>query len=613
MWKRENAFSPNSNSIANCTSNNKNCITKHVCTHSSSCKICSAVKSLSPDILHNKIKIHEIVKNSGKFNFQSCRIRVNSKINTDFMRSMLSDYKDKLVCDLLEFGFPLNFKGDENDIPVHSEIWKCKNHKGASDYPNEIIQYLQKESEQLAILGPFKTNPFSGKLIISPLNSVPKKDPSERRVILDLSFPKTKAVNDHIDKSEYLGETIDLVFPKVDDFVELIKIKGKGCLLFKKDLKRAYRQISICPSNYNLVSYVWRKHIFCDTVLTMGLRNAAAICQRVTTAVVFIMFKIGIFILNYLDDLAGAETKEKAFFAYSCLGSILKKCGLEEAPEKACEPTEIMVFLGVLFNTKTMTMEVTEERLLEIRSLLQSWLCYSSASVKQIQSLLGKLNFVAACVKPSRIFISRLLQWLRSINKSSASKHVIPEYVRKDLLWWHKFLPLYNGISMMSYEEWSSPDEIFSSDSCLEGCGGFWKGAYFHSVFPENILNQNLHITALEVLSIILCLRLWGQFFKGLRIVVFCDNMAACQIINSGKSRCQILQDFLREICFLAAKFEFQIRATHLESSSNRIADHLSRWHQGPQHKLSFLELTRDFTLQKYVINDSQFKLIHDW
>ena len=163
------------------------------------------------------------------------------------MRSILSDYKNKLVCDLLEFGFPLNFKGDENNIPVHSEIWKCKNHKGASDYPNEIIQYLQKESEQLAILGHFKTNPFSGKLIISPLNSVPKKDPSERRVILDLSFPKTKALNDHTDKCEYLGERIDLVFPTVDDFVKLIKIQGKGCLLFKKRFKESLQADKYLP------------------------------------------------------------------------------------------------------------------------------------------------------------------------------------------------------------------------------------------------------------------------------------------------------------------------------------------------------------------------------
>ena len=33
-----------------------------------------------------------------------------------------------------------------------------------------------------------------------------------------------------------------------------MKLKGNGCLLFKKDLKRAYRQISLDPKDYNLVS-----------------------------------------------------------------------------------------------------------------------------------------------------------------------------------------------------------------------------------------------------------------------------------------------------------------------------------------------------------------------
>lgn len=37
---------------------------------------------------------------------------------------------------------------------------------------------------------------------------------------------------------------------------------------------------------------------------------------------------------------------------------------------------------------------------------------------------------------------------------------------------------------MMQYEEWSNPDAVFSSDACLGGCGGFWKGAFFHAEFP---------------------------------------------------------------------------------------------------------------------------------
>ena len=99
----------------------------------------------------------------------------------------------------------------------------------------------------------------------------------------------------------------------------------------------------------------------------MGLRNAAAICQRVTNAIVFILFKTGIQILYHLDDLAGAEKKENAKFAYCCLGAVLEKCGIEEAIDKACPPpppSESMI-LGFLFNTLTMIIEVTKERLIE--------------------------------------------------------------------------------------------------------------------------------------------------------------------------------------------------------------------------------------------------------
>ena len=47
-----------------------------------------------------------------------------------------------------------------------------------------------------------------------------------------------------------------------------------------------------------------------------------------------------------------------------------------------------MIFLGVLFNTITMTVEVTKERLAEIRKLTEEWLNKDLATIKQIQSLL---------------------------------------------------------------------------------------------------------------------------------------------------------------------------------------------------------------------------------
>lgn len=158
----------------------------------------------------------------------------------------------------------------------------------------------------------------------------------------------------------------------------------------------------------------------------MGCRSAAYCCQRTTNAIAFIMFKIGIQVLNYLDDLASAEKKELAEFSYNTLGTILQKCGIEESSEKACAPSTIMTFVGILFNTEKMTVEVTPERLIEIKLLLLTWLNKETASLKEIQSLLGKLNFVASCVRPGRIFVSRMLQWLKALYKENDGKHIIP-------------------------------------------------------------------------------------------------------------------------------------------------------------------------------------------
>ena len=68
-----------------------------------------------------------------------------------------------------------------------------------------MIKFLHKENDHKAILGPFKANPFSDNIVISPLNSVPKKDPSERRIILDLSYPKSKIVNQACAKMNIWG------------------------------------------------------------------------------------------------------------------------------------------------------------------------------------------------------------------------------------------------------------------------------------------------------------------------------------------------------------------------------------------------------------------------
>ncbi len=122
--------------------------------------------------------------------------------------------------------------------------------------------------------------------------------------------------------------------------------------------------------------------------------------------------------------------------------SFLDVTNLGESVAKRCYPDTSLIFLGVLSNSQELTLTITKERLLELRILLSLWLDKQQATKKEVQMILGKLNFVASCVRQSRIFISRLLNFFRSI--PVLGKVNITTSVKKDLLWWYHFLPIYS-------------------------------------------------------------------------------------------------------------------------------------------------------------------------
>lgn len=89
--------------------------------------------------------------------------------------------------------------------------------------------------------------------VISPLQCVPKRDSSEPCIVDDLSFPPDASVNSRIPSDSFLNEPYKLRLPGIDRLVSFVNQLGRGCHVFKKDLKRAYRQIPVDPADYHLL------------------------------------------------------------------------------------------------------------------------------------------------------------------------------------------------------------------------------------------------------------------------------------------------------------------------------------------------------------------------
>ena len=111
-------------------------------------------------------------------------------------------------------------------------VSQLRNHLGAINYLDELDIYLEAKLARHSIAGPFLSPPFSRRMAISPLNSVPKKDSAEQ--------PLNTSVNIGNDKSLHEGVEFALQYPTVDHIASLIARKASGCLIYKCDLRKAY-------------------------------------------------------------------------------------------------------------------------------------------------------------------------------------------------------------------------------------------------------------------------------------------------------------------------------------------------------------------------------------
>ena len=162
-----------------------------------------------------------------------------------------------------------------------------------------------------------------------------------------------------------------------------------------------------------------------------------------------------------------------------------------------------MVCLGILVNTKDFTLRVPESRLRELSDELHLWLSRERFTVKELQSLLGKLSFVSACVHASRIFLSRLLNALRSFPSNAKSQLVTLEMLHH-LAWWQTFLPLCNGVSVIKPADWSFADFRFTTDACLTRDGATCLDKCLTFPFPDFVLPAASHISALELVTVLM-------------------------------------------------------------------------------------------------------------
>ena len=297
-----------------------------------------------------------LIRESGLPNYKAIRIPIESGLKVKAWEKHLHDYVDKRVLQYIKFGFPLSLNNPQelNNIEV-------TNHFLARQYPQQVQQYIDKEIELGALLGPVKEIKHE-QFHCSPLLTRPK-DNDKRRVILNLSHPHGNLVNSHVDKDLFDGSPFISKFPTVDNIASDIIECTDDPVLFKVDEACAFRNLRVDPADSLKLGIKWRDNFYIDVGIAFGLTHGSVSFQILSDAIAYMMSKEDIQLRCYIDDYIVVVPKSKAEGVFTRMCALLRGLGLPINQDKLTPPTKRLTCLGIDIDTKNNTLSISEDKL----------------------------------------------------------------------------------------------------------------------------------------------------------------------------------------------------------------------------------------------------------
>lgn len=411
-------------------------------------------------------------------------------------------------------------------------------------------------------------------IIVSAIGAVPKSD-TEWRLIHDFSLPENASVNN------YAPEFNHYSYESVDSAVRLMKHNYYAA---KIDLRHAFRSVPISEDSQRATGLCWTftggKTVYMiDKRLPFGSSASPTIFHRLSQSIKRMMARRGhTGLVVYQDDfLVIGATYSECLDVFNQLFALLLELGFQINYNKLSMPSNKVLFLGLLINSSDCTLEVPESKLVDIKAHVAEFVKKKRVTKRQLQKLVGRLNFAAKAVRGARLFLRRLFNGIASLKRAHHKLRLSGE-VYKDILWWHKFLRDFNGVAIFCDE---TPIVPVFTDACPVAGGGFCNGDIFYTVWEADYPNIadsciNYQEAAIAALSI----QRWGKLFSGKTVYLYTDNICASYILNKCSCKNETLMQYMRDMFWVSAKYNFVVKFFHMAGFYQTIPDALSRLHE---------------------------------
>ena len=294
-----------------------------------------------------------------------------------------------------KFGFDLGYRGP-SDVQQ-----TAPNLKFTIGDKFDLWNKVMKEVEVKRYAGPFKTIPYKN-YIQSPIGLVPKDAGKKTRLIFHLSYPRNgngtiSSVNastpENFKSVKYLS---------FDDAVKLCLKAGAKCFAGKSDMSSAFRHFAIAKKYWKYLimkaphPVTNETFYFIDKCMPFGAAISCSHFQRFSDAMSHITKckSNGHDNVNYLDDFFFVALVKQ--ICNQDIDTFIKICQYIKFPvsmEKTFWATQIIVFLGLLLDTRNQTISIPQEKITKGLIYINSILNKKKTTLGEMQRLTGLLNF----------------------------------------------------------------------------------------------------------------------------------------------------------------------------------------------------------------------------
>ncbi|XP_062568785.1 uncharacterized protein LOC134230935 [Saccostrea cucullata] len=225
-----------------------------------------------------------------------------------------------------------------------------------------------------------------------------------------------------------------------------------------------------------------------------------------------------------------------------------------------------------------MTISIPTDKTVILQENINTVLQAKKVTLKQMQTLLGLLNFACRVVAQGRAFCRRLINSTIGIKKHH-HKIRITQNIKLDLLVWKTFLKDYNGVSVINTPLVDSHTVQLFTDSAEGEWGGFgiyFGGKWAGGQWPQHWGSEGTlrDMTFLELFPALVALTLYNKYLQNTRLLFHIDNMSVVHIINNSTSKSDRVMNIVRK---LTLQYNIQIKASYIPTKANSIADAISR------------------------------------